>query len=933
MGKGNTTTTSSSSTSPNPQAAGLYSNLLNQIQSVAATPYQAYTGQLVAPVNAQQQTGIGNINANAGFATPYVQQAAGLATGAANPLSGAQIGQYMSPYTQNVVNATQAQFNNQNQQQQAQLTGNQIAQGALGGNRSAIAASNLAGQQQLAQAPVIAGLYNTGYQNALQTAAQQFQQNPEAAAGLVANFGISGQNAALAGANAQVGAGSLEQQTQQMQNQALLQQFEQQQAYPFQTAQWETNLGLGIGSQMGSTSTGTTQQPSPSPWGQIAGLGLEAAGMFLKDGGAVHRAVSGGVPGIPYEQSYGYVPTEPSQIAQELEAVQRWRMLRGGANFPRPSGDSGNSGLGINFKDLQAIGGNVAGSLGGPSYGGGNFLTDAYGGSSANPLPGLSAADYGSGFAKGGGVAGYRHYADGGGPDDGDISDADRAYGLSMLRQGMGGEEVSDADRSAGLEMLREKMPPTPESEAGLPVFDGKTGRMLGNFTSDQGAPTLSPGDGSAPAMAAPPPRAGLASEPPPMARPVAPAFSNPQMDVNPIQPKSDAYSFGAGYLSPDVKEALMAAGFGMMASRSPYPGVQIGEGGLAGLGAYNAAKLNEQKLRQQGIANAQTNRRIDVQADQLQEQAQRAADEFAIQSATEQERKRHDIATEGRLTPIGTAMVGNQEHPLGMTPDGQVIDLMTHKPPADTTQIAVKGAGAGMATISPETAYGVAKYTVETGDTSRLQGLGYNGANKALVNQYMDQVQKEENVSNQDYAQRVAEFQGRKSAQRVLGTSEARMGSAAFEAEGAIKLARPIIGRLPRTSFLPWNQLLVGFERQTLNPDQVELEQRLQQIKNTYSAVMARGANVTTDAARARTDELLSSAENPIALNRALDTMQSEIDMAKTSPEKMREFYRQMYGAQAVGPSTAAPTSAAPVTRTLNGKTYINRNGQWFQQ
>lgn len=46
------------------------------------------------------------------------------------------------------------------------------------------------------------------------------------------------------------------------------------------------------------------------------------------------------------------------------------------------------------------LGASAGGALGGlfggsPSYGGGNFLTDAYGGSASNPLPGLTAADYG----------------------------------------------------------------------------------------------------------------------------------------------------------------------------------------------------------------------------------------------------------------------------------------------------------------------------------------------------------------------------------------------------------------------------------------------------------------------------------------------------------------------------------------------------------
>ena len=53
-------------------------------------------------------------------------------------------------------------------------------------------------------------------------------------------------------------------------------------------------------------------------------------------------------------------------------------------------------------------GAGLYGALGGggqsAAYGGGNAFTDAYGGSSANPLPGLTADDYGTGFAGGGKV-------------------------------------------------------------------------------------------------------------------------------------------------------------------------------------------------------------------------------------------------------------------------------------------------------------------------------------------------------------------------------------------------------------------------------------------------------------------------------------------------------------------------------------------------
>jgi hypothetical protein len=113
MGSKNQTSTATSS--PNPAALSAYTDILSRAQQVAQSPYNPYTGQLVPEVNAQQTLGISNINQNANYAQPYIQNAAGLATSAATPLTSADIQQYVNPWTQNVVNATQAEFNNQNQ--------------------------------------------------------------------------------------------------------------------------------------------------------------------------------------------------------------------------------------------------------------------------------------------------------------------------------------------------------------------------------------------------------------------------------------------------------------------------------------------------------------------------------------------------------------------------------------------------------------------------------------------------------------------------------------------------------------------------------------------------------------------------------------------------------------------------------------------------
>lgn len=77
-------------------------------------------------------------------------------------------------------------------------------------------------------------------------------------------------------------------------------------------------------------------------------------------------------------------------------AAQQAAGSGGGVNAPPGQSSTPNYGqfgqqLGGGFVNvLQALGGST------PSFGGGNILSgDAYGGSAAAPLPGLSAADYG----------------------------------------------------------------------------------------------------------------------------------------------------------------------------------------------------------------------------------------------------------------------------------------------------------------------------------------------------------------------------------------------------------------------------------------------------------------------------------------------------------------------------------------------------------
>ena len=263
----------------------------------AALPYYGQAGQ--------------NIDAAQAAGAPYTGAAtmAGLAGAQAVNPGQLQIGQYMDPYLQSVVAPTMQGLYQQQQQQQSQLMGSQAMRGAFGGDRGSIAAANLARQQGLAAQQAQGGLLSQGYGQALQAAQQQqgvglqagqanraamqqlspqllqigqqaFQQ-PMAAAqaqqglgqGLLgygqnvaqglSGLGQQGTQTGLASGQALLGAGTLEQQTQQQLNAALQNQYQQQQGYPFQIAQFLANIAYGGGPLYGSTTSGVTGSPTP----------------------------------------------------------------------------------------------------------------------------------------------------------------------------------------------------------------------------------------------------------------------------------------------------------------------------------------------------------------------------------------------------------------------------------------------------------------------------------------------------------------------------------------------------------------------------------------------------------------------------------------------------------------------------------------------
>jgi len=220
----------------------------NYAQNIANTPYSPYTGQMVAPLNsletagitqgsqlAQSNLGMGAINqgitnANqAGNYSPLQVQAPQSvaqvsAPGAYNPMqvntgtwNSAAAQQYMSPYTQSVIDAANQNIDRSLAQTQAATNAQAVTAGAYGGTRQAVANAENARNADQLKAQTAAGLLSDAYNNAQSAfqadqgrslAAQQANQQAGLSAGLTAQqqalqASLANQQASLA--NQQMG--------------------------------------------------------------------------------------------------------------------------------------------------------------------------------------------------------------------------------------------------------------------------------------------------------------------------------------------------------------------------------------------------------------------------------------------------------------------------------------------------------------------------------------------------------------------------------------------------------------------------------------------------------------------------------------------------------------------------------------------------------
>jgi hypothetical protein len=173
---------------PAPYIEGAVTSLTEKLLPLLSAPINtASYAQQIAPQNALTQQAQG-LTGGLGSYQPYLQQAGGLGTQAAQTLGGAQqyagpqaYQQFMSPYQQDVINSTLANYDVQAQKGLNPLAAQAIGAGAFGGARQGIQQADYQTQSDLNRAQLQAQLLNQGFGQA-QTAAQTAYQQQLAAA-------------------------------------------------------------------------------------------------------------------------------------------------------------------------------------------------------------------------------------------------------------------------------------------------------------------------------------------------------------------------------------------------------------------------------------------------------------------------------------------------------------------------------------------------------------------------------------------------------------------------------------------------------------------------------------------------------------------------------------------------------------------------------
>lgn len=271
MGKKTTTTENKM---PEFQQKFLTGTVIPEAQKILETPFTPYEGTRVEGLTGLQRqalSGYGGLDMGA----PAFQQAADVySTIAGEGLSPERIQSFMSPYTQEVIDASMRDLARQRDISLNELGAAASAAGAFGGSRQGIAEAETQRAFAETAAETAARLREAGFSQAAGLAQADLAQRMAAAQGGIGAAG-AGLQQQVAGLGAQMAAGEAERVLGQQALDALYEQYMMQMQYPL------TQFGVATGAAGAiPAGYGTTNKTERDPMGTLGGVlgGIGSAG-------------------------------------------------------------------------------------------------------------------------------------------------------------------------------------------------------------------------------------------------------------------------------------------------------------------------------------------------------------------------------------------------------------------------------------------------------------------------------------------------------------------------------------------------------------------------------------------------------------------------------------------------------------------------------
>jgi len=232
----------------------------------------------VAPQDPYQTQAYGRVPGGIGAYQDYITQAGAYDTAAAGYSGPSAYQQFMSPYQQDIIDATMADFDKQSAQGILGVGEMAAKSGNLGGGREGVMRSEYQTQSDLNRAQLLAQLRQQGFTQAGQAAQTAFGQQQQLGA---TQRGMASLIPQLYSADtAAYGAMGAQQQAQAQAIADAEREAERLEAYePYERLGY---LGTGITGMLGGYpgQYQTTVQPNPTPLQTALGIGTGLAGMY-----------------------------------------------------------------------------------------------------------------------------------------------------------------------------------------------------------------------------------------------------------------------------------------------------------------------------------------------------------------------------------------------------------------------------------------------------------------------------------------------------------------------------------------------------------------------------------------------------------------------------------------------------------------------------